>query len=162
MPMSKKRAKTVPRLAHAPAEGTKQPVADEHLIEDIGPLAWRFSGADKGGPFSWASLKDGYQKVVEHLHEFETKSWDEIKRAGCHPIEISRLEKGARDRLQAIKRDDLDALMSFRVGGAERVWAIQEPGCRNIMRVLWWDPAHSVYRTERDKGDRIKRKNRSK
>ncbi len=124
------------------------------------PLAWRFSGKDSGGPFSWSVLADGgkYKAVCERLHEFETKSWSEILESGCHPIEVSRLSKDAKARLAEIERDDLDELMSFRIQGAERVWAVQE---RNIMRVLWWDPTHQVYPTPKDKADRIKLKNRA-
>lgn len=139
--------------------GAKKPKAGDPIIGGS-PLAWRFSGRDGGGPFSWAVLADGgkYKSVCERLHEFETKTWNEILEAGCHPIEVSRLSKEAKSRLAEIERDDLDELMSFRIQGAERVWAVQE---RNIMRILWWDPTHQVYPTLKDKADRARIRNRS-
>ena len=107
------------------------------------PLAWRFSACDKGGPFAWTSLEHGnpYKEVIERLHEFETKEWDEIVRGGSHPIQVYKCEKPARDRLVEIQQDDVDELMSFRISGKKRVWCIQD---RNIMRVLWWDPDHAI------------------
>ena len=78
---------------------------------------------------------------MEKLHEFETKNWAEIRRTGSHPVPIKNLAKVARDRLATIRQDDLDELMSFRVTGKERVWCVK---ARNIMRVLWWDPDHTV------------------
>ncbi|GGK35401.1 hypothetical protein [Salinarimonas ramus] len=137
-------------------EPTKTPKYREPEIEGL-PLAWRFSACDRDGPFSWIAFEtaDKFKEVIDRLHDFETKSWNDLLGAGCHPIEVYRLEKEARDRLRAIQRDDLDELMSFRVAGAHRLWCVRE---RNIMRILWWDPDHMVYRTEKDRADRTKRK----
>ena len=84
--------------------------------------------------------------MIERLHEFETKNWDEILQTGSHPIEVYKCEKGARDRLAEIKQDDTDELMSFRIAAKKRVWCIKD---RNIMRILWWDPEHLVYPVEK-------------
>ncbi len=107
------------------------------------PLAWRFSGCDRAGPFSWDELAHGppFAEVLARLHEFERMNWDEIVKTGSHPIEVHKCEKAARDRLSDIKQDDTDHLMSFRITGKKRVWCIQD---RNIMRILWWDPEHQV------------------
>lgn len=123
------------------------------------PLAWRFSGCDKGGPFSWHTIENAekHKQIIDTLHEFETKSWQEIMDQGSHPIPCHRLEKSARDRLREIERDDVEELISFRVAGAHRVWCVQSG---NIMRVLWWDPEHLVYVVPKDKGDRDKKNKR--
>ena len=161
--MANRKAKR-PKVAVAnpalePAIGEKRPTQSaEHGIADNGPLAWRFSGADQTGPFSWHCLTDEFQSVVERLREYETKSWSDIKKTGSHPIGVVNLEKQAREQLVAVKHDDIDELMSFRISGSQRVWAIQQASCKNIMRILWWDPDHSVYKTEKDKNDRQKRK----
>lgn len=107
------------------------------------PLAWRFSACDKGGAWAWTSLDAAgkYKRVLEKLHQFETMNWSEIKRGGSHPVEVSMLAKGARDRLTQIKQNDLDDLMSFHLTGKNRVWCVRD---RNIMKVLWWDPDHTV------------------
>jgi hypothetical protein len=123
------------------------------------PLAWRFSAVDKAGPFAWAIVpNEKFREVLDRFHEFEGMNWAEIIAAGSHPIEVHRLEKPARDRLMEIERDDLDELMSFRFGGANRVWCDQKG---HLMRVLWWDERHQVYIVPKDKRDR-KKANRRK
>ena len=108
-----------------------------------GPLVWRFSSADQGGPFSWSALADpaAYKEVMEKLHQFETMEETVIRATGSHPIEIQQLSREARNRLAAIQQDDIDSLMSFRLTGPERVWCRMD---RNTMLVLWWDPGHEV------------------
>jgi hypothetical protein len=108
-----------------------------------GQLMWRFSAVDRGGPFSWSALEDSalYKAVMEKLHNFETMIETEIRAQGSHPVDLDQLSREARHRLEEIKMDDLDTLMSFRLTGAGRVW------CRmsnSLMLVLWWDPAHAV------------------
>lgn len=106
-------------------------------------ISWRFSRADKGGPFAWTSLQDPavYKAVMERLHCFETMSEREIGESGSHPIPLASLSKEAQRRLQEIQQDDIDALMSFRINGPTRVFCIRE---REAMRVLWYDPDHQV------------------
>ncbi len=120
----------------------KRPKSQDPEIEGK-PLAWRFSGCDRGGPFSWDELTHGapFQEVIERMHQFEKMNWQEIIKTGSHPIEVYRCEKEARDRLAEIQQDDVDELMSFRLGAVKRFWCIQD--C-NIMRILWWDPGHQV------------------
>jgi len=48
-----------------------------------------------------------FMEVVKKLHEFETKTWDQIIGAGCHPINCAKLESKARRRLAEIQQDDL-------------------------------------------------------
>jgi hypothetical protein len=121
----------------------KQPRSDEpSKAEQL--RAWRFSSHDTGGPWAWTNLDDPaeHKRVVEQLQRFEQMSWDAIKKQGSHLIQRDRLEKRARDRLQEIKQDDLDELMSFRLTGTQRVWCIKGG---EIMKILWWDPDHEVY-----------------
>ena len=149
--------KKQPKWAKAPTP-TKQPKWAREPQIDGQALAWRFSACDKTGPFSWAVLTDAkFKQVHDKLHEFETKTWDQLHAARCHPIECHRFEKPARDQLAKINLDDVDELMSFHIAGHNRVWCIQD---RNIMRILWWDPDHQVYKTEKDRGDRRKRHRR--
>ena len=119
----------------------KLPKASEEQHGDL--LVWRFSSVDKAGPFGWDKLNDPaeYKSVMEKLHQFETMEQNAIYGGGSHPVPLSRLCNDAQKRLKAIKHDDVDQLMSFRLSGRQRVW------CRmnnNIMSVLWWDPDHQV------------------
>lgn len=131
----------VPKYLSQPVP-IKRPKIVDYPIHGA-PLAWRFSGCDRSGPFGWDELAHGepFKEVMERLHAFEKMTWDDIKRAGSHPIEVYKCEKAAKARLTEIEQDDIDFLMSFRISGKKRVWCIQD---RNIMRVLWWDPEHAV------------------
>ncbi|MEM8571130.1 MAG: hypothetical protein AAGG56_09505 [Pseudomonadota bacterium] len=151
---AKKRAK----IAEQPKPAKVPKWQGEPQIEGSGPLSWRFSICDRGGPFCWELSPENAKQIMIRLAEFEAKTWAQIESTGSHRIECHRLQKAARDRLMEIGQDDQDELMSFRISGACRVWCIPD---KSIMRVLWWDPEHQVYPTERDKGDRRKRKNRS-
>lgn len=108
-----------------------------------GPLVWRFSSVDRGGPFAWQNLEDPavYKAVMEKLHYFETMEETVIRAGGSHPVSIDQICKEARQRLEDICLDDIDELMSFRLTGAERVWCRMD---NNMMLVLWWDPGHRV------------------
>ena len=114
----------------------------EPKIEGL-PLAWRFSSADRNGPWSFQELLDGtrLKDVLLRLLEFESKAWNDILQTGSHKVEKARLSPAAKRRLSEIEQDDVDELMSYRVTGRIRVWCIPHA---NIMRLLWWDPNHEV------------------
>jgi hypothetical protein len=142
------------KLGYEP-QPEKKPKLQDPCI-DGQPLAWRFSGADRGGPFCWAvQPAEKFQEVLEKLQEFEAKNWAEIIAGKSHPVAVKDLCKDARDRLGDIERDDVDELMSFRLTGTNRVWCVQSG---HVMRVLWWDPDHQVYPLAKDKADRGKGK----
>ncbi len=131
----RKQSEAVDPPLFAKRSGAK-PVADRQLY-------WRFSGGDRGGPFAWTGLSDpsDYKRVLERLFQFETMDDGAVAAAGSHFIERDSLGTEALRRLEALRLDDIDGLMSFRIGGRERVF------CRRIgraMHVLWWDPEHRV------------------
>ena len=107
------------------------------------PMSWRFSSADKNGPFAWVNLDEptAYKETLEKLVSFETMNETDLRNGGCHPIAISDLSREAQRRLEEIYCDDLDSLFSFRITGGCRIFAIFQG---NIMRVLWYDPDHNV------------------
>jgi hypothetical protein len=104
---------------------SKLPKSNDPLISG-GHLSWRFSACDKGGNYCWnIQPHDKFREIIERLHEFETKTWDQIIATGSHPIQKTKIIKDARDRLSDIQMDDIDELMSFRMTGPNRVWCIQ-------------------------------------
>lgn len=157
--MSKKKKVSARALEPAPKQKWKEPrFARSEPDDGTAPLSWRFSAADRDGPFSWAAIDAGELKAVEvRLSEFEQRTWNDLLDAGCHPIETGRLSSEAQRRLREIEQDDIDDLMSFRITGPHRVWCIRQG---YLMRVLWWDPAHQVYPTPIDRNDRKKLRNR--
>ena len=146
------------RFAEEPQPEKRAKWQDDPLIEGVGPLSWRFSVCDRDGPYSWSLLSpEDRTRVLDRMAELESMTWSEITKTGSHPIELGRLCKAAQSRLTAIGQDDADALVSFRITGAGRMWCIQDA---SIMRVLWWDPHHQVYPVKKDRADRVKQRRR--
>ena len=108
-----------------------------------GHIAWRFSGVDKNGPYSWAALENPaqYKSVIEALSSLETMGETELAERGCHFISTNNLSSDAKNRLVDLQLDDLDELYSFRVTGRSRVFAVHRT---HYMRILWYDPDHAV------------------
>jgi len=140
--LGKKSRKRQPKAVSLP-QVKKQPRAPKSTAHS-GLLCWRFSNCDHAGNWGWPKLSDPpqYKGVIEKLQKFEQKSWDAITKSGSHLIPVINLAKPARNRLKEIHRDDIDELMSFRIGGEKRVWCIKE---ENVMSILWWDPKHEIY-----------------
>ena len=63
-----------------------------------------------------------------------------------HTVSTSNLSKLARDRLTQMNLDDLDEITSLRLSSTERIWGILNQG---ILELLWWDPNHQVYPTNK-------------
>jgi hypothetical protein len=106
-------------------------------------LAWRFSSADLGGPYSCADLShDKFKQLWDRLRAFETKNVSELRQTGSfHDIPVFRLEKDAQNRLNELKLDDLDEVFSFRMDGTCRLICMKY---LNIFSILWWDDNHLV------------------
>lgn len=95
------------------------------------------------------------QELVSFLCEMNRLTWNEIraqmagghKKHHDHPID--RLN--ARVRTALSRRPDLEEILDsdlfrFRLSGRKRLWGfVQE----QTFYVLWWDPLHRVYPTER-------------
>lgn len=131
-----------PKTAHNVAVKKAAKFASDPSFKG-GPISWRFSHADKGGPFPWTCFDDAEitAGILSHLTNVEGLSESDLLKGGSHPIELHKLSKEARDRLEELQHDDLDTLFSLRVKGQERVFCIHHG---NIMRVLWYDPEHKV------------------
>ena len=158
MPKSAK----VARYRQSPDVAKKAVASKEPKIEVEGPIAWRFSETDRGGPFPWDIADDAkFRKVMERLHGFEDKTAEELKSTGSHSVEVTSLCDAARRRLTEVELDDIVVLTAFRITRANRVWCFRRSGS-SVMRVLWWDENHKVYPMATNHADRIKEKNKQK
>ena len=79
--------------------------------------------------------------VLRKLGSFEGMTWVELRQAGCHDILVTSLIKAAQDRLQEIRKDDLDTLFSLHIKGKVRVWTIKN---NNVLGLLWLDLEHEI------------------
>lgn len=110
--------------------------------------AWRLSGADQGGPFSWTNMTDAQRRSVwGRMAEFEKMTPSQLASTGSHRVSQSRMAKDAKERLRRIEMDDIEELWSFRVTGRQRFWCAKR---ENVYSLLWWDPDHRVCPSLRD------------
>lgn len=106
---------------------------------------WKFEIFDVG--LGWnEEISQDYllTTILTRIKSFESMTWNEIlirdKKAN-HSIPLGSIIPQARKRLQIIKQDDIDKLISLRVGATERIWGIKE---LNVFKILWWDPEHKI------------------
>ncbi|MGV1927931.1 hypothetical protein ACQZ6S_21750 [Agrobacterium tumefaciens] len=134
--------KKLPAIAKEPNPAKKAKFANDPSVRGK-PISWRFSSADKGGPYAWSALgnPEDFQEVINKLAEIETISENDLRQQGSHSIELHKLSPDAQERLRQIHHDDLDSLFSIRLMGAVRIHCIHH---LNVMRVLWYDPEHQV------------------
>lgn len=104
--------------------------------------SWRISLLEMVDPFGWHEIeKNKLGEIRNKLADFESMTWHEILGKNSHLIPVSGISKAARDRLQLLKQDDIDELLSLRLSGKQRIWGILED---QALKVLWWDPEHLV------------------
>lgn len=118
----------------------KKIVRTQDIHQPASP-SWRFSTADKNGPFAWPSGTETEIQILQKLRQFDSMRWQEIEGPDHHAIEVGRLSKDAQVRLEEIRQDDLDEVFSFHFSGKPRIIGIRE---MNVIKLLWWDPEHQV------------------
>ena len=96
-------------------------------------------------PFGWHVVSAQVMHFIrEKLSNFETMTWGNIvveSKKQNHTVSIGQLSPLAKKRLKDLKLDDMDGLLTLRLGGKQRVWGIFAEG---VMTMLWWDPNHQV------------------
>lgn len=128
-----------PRTSKVPAFGAGP--GDHDALKP----AWRLAYLESDGPFGWYAIDaTTLRSIRQHFAELEALTWHEIlvrDKKRNHSIPIDQLAKAAQDRLKQIKLDDLDALVSIRLTGKQRLFGFRRV---NIFYALWWDPDHKV------------------
>ena len=134
----------------------KKPKIGVHVEVNKKPKIQRFpdnAPDDKHVHFRYRFFDDGlrlsdgspdcFYSIGSKLRSLATQGWGGIKanKDKHHSVAIGSLTKAAKDRLIALKYDDLDRLFSMRLSGTQRLWGIQ---VGNAFYVLWWDPCHRV------------------
>ena len=96
-------------------------------------------------PFGWHELtKDKVTEIRTKLAALENSTWSEIlvqSKKQNHFIAVADLEPEAQRRLLDLHMDDVDAVLSLRLSGEERVIGIKYDVAVSL---LWWDPKHQV------------------
>lgn len=106
---------------------------------------WRLQHLDlEHSKWGWKKItgKD-FDDILEKLRKYETMTWGAIynDKKRDHDVDINKLIKEAKKRLEELGLDDTDHLLRLRLEGRKRIWGIRD---RYIFKILWWDPEHTV------------------
>ena len=126
--MSKKR----PNRKGNPKE-IKKPKSDSRLPTQNQNLIWDVSKIDKDGQWGWnkVNCSNFFAEIWEKMRNFEKKKWSEILGRDHHlnhKVSVSKIEKEAQKRLKELRYDDQEELVSLRLTGKQRLWAIEIEG----------------------------------
>ncbi len=81
------------------------------------------------------------RQIWDKMRNFETMTWAEILGRNHHAIAVKDIIEPAQRRLEELQHDDEETLVSFRITGQQRIWAIRS-GQEAFL--LWWDPNHEI------------------
>ena len=118
---------------------------DEHFFR------WDFSKVDTKGKWAIDKVKCSFflHEIWIKIRDYEGKRWKEVLADNhrVHVIPVGSIVRAAQKRLQELKCDEFnDHLLSFRLSGTQRVWAIQY---QDRPCFLWWDPDHKIYSVDK-------------
>ena len=104
---------------------------------------WEVSKIDDDSPWGWNQIDCPYflKNIWKKMRDFETMTWGEILNRNHHAIAVNRIIEDAQKRLRELGHDDVEELVSFRLTGRQRLWAIR---LGNVSSLLWWDPNHEI------------------
>ncbi len=109
--------------------------------------AWKFKPSESHAP-----------ALVDFICEMAKLTWGQIEaqRVGTqegyrrrnHSQEIKRLTRAAQQDLMKRKLPEKfdETMFRFRLSGEQRLWGFRKG---NVFHVVWWDPEHRVYPTEK-------------
>ena len=103
---------------------------------------WSVDRVDWEGAWGWGDVRitELFSEIIPKLLDFETMKWWEVERGGSHFVDLTNCCAEAQARaLEIDLREDI--LFSLRLTGIKRVWGVREIA---ILRLLWWDPEHTV------------------
>jgi hypothetical protein len=137
----------VPSTAKTASQPEKRPRVGQNVDDFWGSHpVWSFARldfyAEVGG---WAKLDpDDRDELLERFRQWEKMTWKEILvdgRKQNHAIFVYKCCDKSKERLEHLKLDDLEELVSLRVNSRGRVIGILD---RGVFQILWWDPNHGV------------------
>lgn len=130
---------------------TPQPRKIPHSRHEVNPdervFRWDFSKVDTKGKWGIDKVKCSFflHQIWGKIRDYEGMRWGEVLADNhrVHVIPVGSIVRAAQRRLQELECDEFnDHLLSFRLSGTQRVWAIQY---QDRPCFLWWDPEHKIY-----------------
>lgn len=156
--MSPKRPKS--RLKPPKGGGAQQPKSRLKPGPDSGEhrVTFSFQHADLRyeGEWGWPTPEEALE-LFGFLADIGRSTWNEVRAMQTggkhrhrkhHEHPLSSVCPTAQQRLAELHLDEVfEELFRFRLGGENRLWGFVVDG---VFYVLWWDPDHNVYPTEKN------------
>lgn len=140
----KKRSKKQPKNLEVP-EFKKQPRIPTDASSYLkAPPSWQLSIIDFDGNWGWNNI-DYFlltTEIIPKLQNFETMQWSQILGSKHHEVNIEGFSKEALKRLEELRMDDQETMVSLRLSGEKRLWGVRKG---SVLKIIWWDPHHKVY-----------------
>lgn len=96
-------------------------------------------------PWGWEALTaTEVTSLLERLRAFESMTWNQILVEGKkrhHSVPVFSLCSTAKRRLEQLRLEDVDEMVSLSVSSRGRIWGIRDEAA---LLLLWWDPDHEV------------------
>jgi hypothetical protein len=120
----------------------KYPRGGEKAEKVVGLISWHIRIIDRDGRWGWNKVNNlVLEDILVKMSSFETMKWSEILNRNNHAVPISKICHDAQKRLEILKQDDVDEMISLHLSGLKRIWGIRD---QDILKILWWDPDHTV------------------
>lgn len=132
-----------PRVGVRVSEARK-PRTAERRDDSPHRVTWSFAEVDlDGSPFPLHAITQArLPAVLRSLRDHEQATLDQRRRRGSHEVALAILSPEAQRRLRELNKEDVDTLVSVRIGARPRIWCIPRPP--DVLALLWWDPQHQV------------------
>jgi len=138
-----------PRKIEKPSLDKKARRKEQPETTERQRIVWSISIIDRHGNWGWNDVKNAilWDTIMKKMKNFETMTWAEIKqRKHSHSIPVSDLCSQAQRRLRKIHLDDIDDVFQLGLSGKERIFGIRD---ERTLKVVWWDPSHTVCPAEK-------------
>lgn len=153
--MSPKRPKA--KIALSKSAGERQPRTIPRSEGNDRRLTFPFQYADRSYDGMWASTDDAWE-ILDLLCEASRLTWGEVmsqmtgpahrRRRKHHSYSLDSVCTAVQNRISELRLDEIfEELFRFRLSGEKRLWGFRT---EDVFHVLWWDPYHQVYPTERN------------
>lgn len=148
---------------HKSIEIQKTPLTNQNPINNKNPdsimqknMQWIADKKDNIGRWSWGVSRDqidqDFNEISSFLNSLTSNRWYEIlsQRSGehykHHEQEVFSIEKEAIERWAELGLEEFDTAFRFRSGSTKRIWGYK---IVDVFHLIWWDPNHKIYPTEK-------------
>lgn len=155
--MSKK-PKAHKGTARTGGKGTKVAASPKSTQQENPHFCFQFADRATKNAWKFKPTEGDAPPLVDFICEMAKLTWAQIEaqrvggKGGSHKRnhnqEIRRLKPAAQKDLMKRRLPEKfdDTMFRFRVAGEQRLWGFRKS---NVFHIVWWDPEHQVYPTEK-------------